>query len=195
MTISGGRFDTITNNRFLDNGAWGIALVPYPEGNTTSDGRTCTGTKGVVATSLGVSGLSCLYDPWGVAVENNQFAGNGSFGNPSNADFANLLASGNEPVNCFSGNTEWDSTFTHQLGAATSGNALDGHPEQTPAACGTKTPRTGLLGVNTDLTLLAPTRMRRWAPERLELCFSPLPSGDDRRHASAADVAVDAQPL
>ena len=154
MTISGGRYDTIANNRFLDNGAWGIALVPYPDGNTTSDGRTCTGTKGVVATSLGVSGLSCLYDPWDVAVENNQFAGNGSFGNPSNADYANLLAYGNEPVNCFSGNTAWDSTFTHPLGAATSGNALDGHPEQTPATCGTRTPKSGLLGVNTDQTLL-----------------------------------------
>ena len=154
MTISGGRYDVITNNRFLDNEAWGIALAPYPDGNATSDGRTCTGTKGVVATSLGVSGVSCLYDPFGVAVENNQFAGNGSFGNPSNADYANLLASGNEPVNCFPGNTEWDSTFTHPLGAATSGNALDGHPEQTPGTCGTRTPKTGLLGVNTDTTLL-----------------------------------------
>ncbi len=154
MTISGGRNDTITGNRFLDNGAWGIALVPYPEGNTTSDGRTCTGTKGIVATSLGVSGLSCLYDPWGDVVADNQFAGNGGFGNPGNADFANLLAGGNEPVNCFSGNTAWDSTLTHLLGAATSGNALDGYPQQTPAACGTRTPKTGLLGVNTDTSLL-----------------------------------------
>ena len=154
MTISGGRYDTITDNRFLDNGAWGMAFVPYPDGNTSSGGRTCTGTKGVVATSLGIPGLSCLYDPWGGVLSNNMFSGNGSFGNPSNADFANLLISGNRPVNCFSGNTQWDSTFTHQLGDATSGNALDGHPGQTPTACGSRTPKAGLLGVNTDVTLL-----------------------------------------
>ena len=51
MTISGGRYDTITNNIFIDNGAWGMAFVPYPEGNLTSDGRTCRGTGGIVATS------------------------------------------------------------------------------------------------------------------------------------------------
>ena len=154
MTISGGRNDTIIGNRFLDNGAWGVAFVPYPDGNTSSNGLTCTGTKGVVSTSLGVPGLSCLYDPWGDALVDNQFAGNGFFGNPSNADYANLLISGNEPVNCFSGNTAWDPTFSHQLGAATSANALDGYPEQTPATCGTRTPKTGLLGANTDSTLL-----------------------------------------
>ena len=49
MTISGGRYDTITNNIFIDNGAWGMAFVPYPEGNLTSDGRTCRGTGGIVA--------------------------------------------------------------------------------------------------------------------------------------------------
>jgi hypothetical protein len=154
MTISGGRFDTITSNRFLDNGAWGMAFLPYPDGNTTSDGSTCTGTKGTVATALGISGLACVYDPWGGVLSNNKFSGNGTFGNPSNADFANLLVSGGQPVNCFTGNTRWDATFSHQLGPATSGNAQDGFPKQTPATCGTRTPKTGPLGTNTDTTLL-----------------------------------------
>ncbi len=149
MTISGGRYDTITNNTFLDNGAWGVAFVPYPDGNTTSDGRTCVGTKGVVATSLGISGLSCLYDPQGDVLASNKFSGNGTFGNATNADYANLLIAGGEPANCFVGNTEWDSTFTHQLGPALSGN-----PEQTSSACGSKTPKAGLLGSNTNTALL-----------------------------------------
>ncbi len=149
MTISGGRYDTITDNTFLDNGAWGIAFVPYPDGNTTSDGRTCVGTKGFVATSLGISGLSCLYDPQGDVLSNNEFSGNGTFGNSTNADFANLLIAGGQPANCFSGNTRWDSTFTHQLGPAVSGN-----PAQTSATCGSRTPAAGLLGGNTNLTLL-----------------------------------------
>ena len=154
MTISGGRYDTITDNTFLDNGAWGVAFLPYPDGNTTSDGRTCTGTKGLVAGSLSISGIACLYDPFGGVLSGNKFSGNGTFANPSNADYANLLIGGNEPSNCFPGNSEWDSTFTHLLGAASSANALDGFPSQTGLACGARTPKTGLLGANTDSTLL-----------------------------------------
>jgi hypothetical protein len=149
MTISGGRYDTITDNTFLDNGAWGVAFVPYPDGNTTSDGRTCVGTRGFVATSIGVSGLSCLYDPQGNVLSNNKFSGNGTFANPTNADFANLLIAGGQPANCFVGNTRWDSTFTHQVGPAVSAN-----PAQTSASCGSRTPVAGLLGANTNVTLL-----------------------------------------
>jgi len=154
MTISGGRNDVIANNQFLNNGAWGILFLPYPDANTTSDGKTCQGAKGSVATSLGISGVSCLFDPQGDHLVNNKFSGNGTLGNPSNADFGNLLISGKEPTNCFSGNTEWDSTFTNQLGAATNANVADGYSTQTPASCGTKTAKTGLLGANTDLTQL-----------------------------------------
>ena len=154
MTISGGRNDTIMNNQFLDNGAWGVLFLPYPDANTTSAGKTCKGTKGIVATGLGIPGVSCLYDPQGDVLSNNEFSGNGTFGNPSNSDFGNLLIAGNEPVNCFSGNTEWDSAFTQQLGPATNANVADSYPLQTPSTCGTRTPKAGLVGGNTDLTLL-----------------------------------------
>ena len=153
MTVSGGRYDTITNNTFIDNGAWGMAFVPYPEGNLTSDGRTCRGTGGIAATSLKISGLRCLYDPWGGMLSNNTFSGNGFFGNPGNADYANLVAGGGRPVNCFSGNVEYDASLSHVLGPATSGNAEDGHSGQTPASCGTLTPRVGLFGADTDVNL------------------------------------------
>ncbi len=153
MTVSGGRYDRITNNTFIDNGAWGMAFVPYPEGNLTSDGRTCRGTGGIVATSLKISGLRCLYDPWGGVLSNNTFSGNGFFGNSGNADYANLIAGGGRPVNCFSGNVEYDASLSHVLGPATSGNAEDGHPGQTPASCGALTPRVGLFGTNSDVNL------------------------------------------
>jgi hypothetical protein len=153
LTISGGRNDTITNNLFVDNGAWGMAFVPYPDGNLTSDGRTCRGTGGVAARSLKVSGLSCLYDPWGNMLTNNSFSGNGFFGNPGNADYANLIAAGGRPVNCFSGNVEVNASL-HPVGPAKSANVADGHPEETPAICGTLTPSSGLLGQNTDTTVI-----------------------------------------
>lgn len=38
MSLSGGRNDTILNNVFTNNGAWGIILVPYPD-----SGPPCTG--------------------------------------------------------------------------------------------------------------------------------------------------------
>jgi hypothetical protein len=151
MTVSGGRNDTIMNNEFLRNGAWGLLFAPYPDSNTTSDRKTCKATGGTVATSLGLSGVSCLYDPEGDKLLNNKFSGNGTFGNAGNADYGNLLISGHEPVNCFSGNTRWDSNFATESGPAVS---ADAKPALTPSTCGSLTSKTGLLGANTDLTLL-----------------------------------------
>ena len=37
MTLSGGRNDTVMDNRFSDNGAWGILFVPYPDDSSPSD--------------------------------------------------------------------------------------------------------------------------------------------------------------
>jgi hypothetical protein len=31
MSVSGGRNDTIINNRFVNNEAWGVIFVPYPD--------------------------------------------------------------------------------------------------------------------------------------------------------------------
>ena len=38
MSVSGARNDTIMNNRFENNGAWGLIVVPYPD-----SGPPCTG--------------------------------------------------------------------------------------------------------------------------------------------------------
>ncbi len=156
MTISGGRYDTVTDNEFLDNGAWGILFAPYPDPNTSSDGKTCAGTGGLNVSSFGISGVKCIYDPEGDALLNNEFSGNGSFGNPGNSDFGNLLGGGHEPENCFSGNSEWDPTFTTETGPATDADSIDGHPGLTPSTCGSRTAKSTppLLGPNTDQTLL-----------------------------------------
>jgi len=151
MTISGGRNDTVMNNKFVGNAAWGILFAPYPSTTASSGGKTCTGTGGVLSAPPIPSAIQCLYDAQGNALVDNEFAGNGTLGNPTNADFGNLLVSGNEATNCFSGNTSWDPTFTTQLGPAKSANA---NPALNPATCGTKTPKTGLLGTNTDVNLL-----------------------------------------
>jgi hypothetical protein len=100
MSVSGGRNDTIMNNRFENNGAWGIILVPYLD-----SGQPCTGgTLNPLGGALGSD--ACLYEGFGDAIVNNQFKHNGFFGHPSNGDFAHVSLEDNHPNDCYSGNTE-----------------------------------------------------------------------------------------
>jgi hypothetical protein len=96
MSVSGARNDTVMDNTFEGNGAWGIIVVPWPD-----MGPPCTG---------GIKNLlfngSCIYDDWGDHVIDNQFAHNGGLGHPTNGDIAWLTLSGGHPNACFSGNTE-----------------------------------------------------------------------------------------
>ena len=99
MTVAGGRNDTIMDNTFSNNGAWGFLMIPYPDSSTPEYGQSCTGTGGVESGAFG-----CVYDPMNNALINNHFSGNGSFGNPSNGDFGQITLNGGEPSNCYSGN-------------------------------------------------------------------------------------------
>ncbi|HUC37785.1 MAG TPA: hypothetical protein VMR97_11765 [Acidimicrobiales bacterium] len=92
MSLSGGRNDTIMDNVFENNDAWGTILVPYPD-----SGPPCSGGTQLQA--------ACIFDESGVAVIGNVYAGNGSYGNPTNGDIGAVnLEPG--PTDCFSGNTE-----------------------------------------------------------------------------------------
>jgi len=110
MTVSGGRNDTVMDNRFTDNGAWGILFVPYPDSSTPSLNQTCSGTGGVEETGLG-----CVYDPEGDALLHNTFSHDGYFGNPSNADFGQITITAGQPQNCFVGNTAPDGSAPANL--------------------------------------------------------------------------------
>ena len=97
MSVSGGRNDTIMDNRFVNNNAWGVILVAYPD-----SGPPCTGgTKNSPFLGKG----SCLYDEWGDHVIDNTFTHNGSYGNPTNGDFEQLNFE-THPSDCFSGNVD-----------------------------------------------------------------------------------------
>jgi hypothetical protein len=98
MSISGGRNDTIMDNTFADNDAWGTILVPYPD-----SGPPCTG--GTNLPNL------CLYDEYGDAVLDNTYTDNGSYGNPTNGDIGAVNL---EPdaTDCFSGNKDTGGTLT-----------------------------------------------------------------------------------
>ena len=110
MTVSGGRNDTIMDNTFADNGAWGVLFVPYPDSGTPVLGQSCTGTGG-----FEVSGFGCVYDPEGDALVHNTFVHDGYFGNPSNGDFGQITLGSGEPRNCFSANDAPDGSAPSDL--------------------------------------------------------------------------------
>lgn len=100
MTLSGGRNDTVMDNTFANNGAWGFLMVPFPDSSTPEDGQTCSGTGGVENGAFG-----CVYDPMNDALLHNTFSHNGSFGNPSNGDYGQITLNAGQPSNCYVGNT------------------------------------------------------------------------------------------
>jgi hypothetical protein len=112
MTIAGGRNDTVMDNTFANNGAWGILFVPYPDSGRPDPGQTCSGTGGVQSAALG-----CVYDPEANALLRNTFSHNGYFGNPGNVDFGQITISAHEPRNCFAGNTAPDGSAPPNLEA------------------------------------------------------------------------------
>ena len=98
MSVSGARNDTIMNNRFSNNKAWGIVVVPYID-----SGPPCTG--GTVNSPFAGGQGGCEFDEWGVAVINNTFIHNGGFRNPTNGDFEQLNLE-SHPSDCFNGNRD-----------------------------------------------------------------------------------------
>jgi hypothetical protein len=119
MTISGGRNDTVMNNRFERNGAWGVLFLPYPDTETPPPGQDCQG--GVKAPNN-----VCLFDDWGNALLGNQFAGNGFFGNDTNGDFGEITETA-APTNCFHGNTDPAGVTSSPPDLQTTKPVCDGH--------------------------------------------------------------------
>lgn len=110
MTVSGGRYDTVMDNTFSGNGAWGILFVPYAQEGKPSLHQTCKGSGGHE-----VPGFGCVLDPEGDALLHNTFRRNGYFGNPSNSDYGQITLFGHEPQNCFRGNRAPDGSAPKNL--------------------------------------------------------------------------------
>ena len=113
MTISGGRWDTVMNNTFSNNGAWGVLFVPYPDGGKPYAGKTCADYGGT-ENPLG-AGLGCVLDPEANELRGNTFKHNGFFGNPTNGDYGELTLMQHEPQNCFKNNTAPDGSYPTDL--------------------------------------------------------------------------------
>ncbi len=101
IVVSGGRHDTVTHNRVVNNGAWGVLLVPFPDSGTPPPIANCEG--GTTAGPL----PGCYFDDWGNEVSGNVMGANGFFGNPSNGDLAEISGL-HDPGNCWHGNRHRD---------------------------------------------------------------------------------------
>ena len=102
-----GRNDTILDNTFTNDRAWGVVLQPYPDTGTapadvTAAGKNCAG--GIVDYSFIGFTINCLYDDWGNHVIGNTFKNVGGFGNPTNGAIAESTFEPGHPINCFSEN-------------------------------------------------------------------------------------------
>ena len=100
MTLSGGRNDTVMDNTFSNNGAWGVLFVPYPDSGTPSLNQKCANFGG-----FQTSGLGCVFEPEGDALKGNTFINDGYYANPSNSDFGQIVLHSGLPSNCFTDNT------------------------------------------------------------------------------------------
>lgn len=100
MTISGGRNDTVMDNTFSNNGAWGVLFVPYPDSGTPSLNQKCANFGGYQTTGLG-----CVFEPEGNALKGNTFVNDGFYANPTNADFGQIVLHVGLPSNCYADNT------------------------------------------------------------------------------------------
>lgn len=112
MTVSGGHYDTVMDNTFSTNGAWGTLFVPYPTSGTPTLGQKCTKVTGHETKALG---LGCVFDPGGNVLQDNTYVHNGYFGNPSNGDFGQIVLYSGGPMNCFGGNNAPDGSTPSNL--------------------------------------------------------------------------------
>jgi hypothetical protein len=180
MSIAGGRFDTVVDNDFYNNGAWGVLLAPYPSIGTWSATANCHG--GIGSRALKV----CFFDDWGNEVVNNRFSHNGFFGNPSNGDIAEM-SNIHAPANCFHGNTDGSGMALHakhiQLGVpgvTTAPPLLQFFPANICGIPGLGAPLPSILGLevlcNTDILVSCPTTPLTNYPRTTVVQMMPLPS-------------------
>jgi hypothetical protein len=101
MTIAGGRHNLVVENTFSGNGAWGVALLPYPATESPPEVAKCQGGVGSGSGETYV----CYFDDWANEVEHNTFSNNGGFGNPTNGDIGEV-SNPNADGNCWHGNVE-----------------------------------------------------------------------------------------
>jgi hypothetical protein len=175
LTVSGGRSDTVMDNVFKNNGAWGVAFQGYPDTGTPPANAVPPCGGGTMNFSLLGITINCLYDNWDNALTGNTFSNNGSFGNPTNGDFAETTLVAGNPINCYSGNVDTGGQLTTSPANLQTTNPVCG---STPSALDQNVPY--ILQALCDTQVLGPTTpcpSGSHYPRRTHVVLHPLPKG------------------
>jgi Right handed beta helix region len=152
IVVAGGRNNKIESNRVLNNGAWGIVLGPFPDDGKPPKVAHCQGGS-MIGNPFG-RGTLCFYDVFNNEVSGNKLGGNGSFGNPTNGDLAEV--SNQAPQgNCWHDNS------------GIAGKDVTSQPadlQSTHAQCGVPNQGDGILSPLAD-QLICDTGLLRPCPE------------------------------
>ena len=114
MILAGIRDDTLVGNRIENNDAWGLLITFFPDAARANEHNVsnCNGGEpnAQLPASIGGQNVPCVFDSFSNHVVDNHFTHNGSFGNPTNGDIADLtypaVESPGAGASCYSGNTD-----------------------------------------------------------------------------------------
>jgi hypothetical protein len=177
MTVAGGRNDTVMDNAFANNGAWGVVFLPYPDSGTPSFNQKCDDFGG-----FEMAGLGCVFEPEGNALKGNTFVNDGYYANPTNADYVQIVAHTGLPANCYADNIAPRGSVPANL-------------EQLQPTCGVPTTSTHLDGtlvsqVECDARV-APCPAGSSYPPQTGVKLAPLPMGLPTMADPCSGVPVD----
>ncbi len=124
IDLDGGQYDTVTGNVISGNRSWGVIANDSVDSLGHLPHSRCQGGY----PDIPVRGL-CLLPARGNLIFGNTLRGNGTFGNPGNADLATagLIAGSAVPRNCFYANQATDGQLT-SAPAGIEQPGLDGQP-------------------------------------------------------------------
>jgi hypothetical protein len=135
VLLYGGRHDIITDNRIVNNGAWGVLMIPYPDTSQPPDVAHCQGGADVGTPAQPL----CYFDVFGNETANNTFTHNGFFGNASNGDIGEDSGGGpnaNSDGNCWHDNVDTNGPLTSDPANIDShdrcGQSYTGEPVSSP---------------------------------------------------------------
>jgi hypothetical protein len=165
VEISGGAFDTVRDNLFINNGAWGVVTHDFPDTETPPAGSHCQG-------GIQVTPQLCDFPAHGNLVHGNFFVHNGFFGNVTNGDLATvgLLPQSATPRNCFYGNRDATGRVTSEPKNIQTA-AVDGRPCGKP---GTSVDNT-LVGQLLCATMFGACPPGAHYPKQTKIIIVPLP--------------------
>ncbi|MDR3416837.1 MAG: NosD domain-containing protein [Nevskia sp.] len=178
LVIAGGRNDIVTGNIITNNGAWGILVtlfldVPEAAGGTPPP-PPGTLKQPDCSSGFNIPGFECVLNAFGNEISGNIFIGNGSFGNVTNGDIAEVSNPAREG-NCWHDNVDLTGFVTSappllQLTHHRCGIPNSGDPIVSPLAL--------QVLCNTQALFKCPSSIAANYPRATQIQLMPIPANE-----------------